>query len=344
MNRNIKIFLIVFISFSIDIFIYAQDQKTKIAVLEVAKKNVEQEKCEVIYRYIIDYINKHSENSIIENSKFNKILIDIQLNNSIKLDYSKVIEIGKALGAEYIIIPSLIKANGIYYILIRLISVNTDELDKTDIKTTIDFNKTEDIVYQSLEYLIGMIKIAPKKLNLFNSNRMQVDYFSCSLKAGTSIALGDFSNVQVQCISSIINIDYNFNFGWCTIGAGLFSGFNLYGAMSAKTQNPYGFDIYSVPIALHLKYEVDFIFNTYIFLDAAAGIIISLITFLEDYPNREDSIELAVYSCPSLGLGYRIFPSIGIVLYANISTYFFRNTVYNFLMLPGWQIDINIEL
>ncbi|MBN2442581.1 MAG: hypothetical protein JXJ04_14600 [Spirochaetales bacterium] len=110
----------------------------RLAVVGIESKEIDDSLSKAIVDFIINAFVNEGTMKVVDRNSIEKILSEQEFQTMDFTDTSKVIKIGKLAGAEYIVFGSLSKVAEVFYLNIKLISVETAEITGSSISTAKD--------------------------------------------------------------------------------------------------------------------------------------------------------------------------------------------------------------
>jgi len=290
------------------VFAAAQDaEKPAIAIMNVESSTLEQSKTEVIYEYIIDKINRSNKYITVERVKLDKAIDELKISLSGLIDNSTAAEIGKFTGAGYILLPAANLQEGDYHLSLRIINVETAEIEKTVVEKTNDFSKIDDLTKKAvanlLDITMGELDAPVKRFNdiLPSGSKMHIGVF-----AGTSIPVADTARLFKPGILSTVKGTYNIVAGTGSFGFGIKTG--LLFESTLKTDDPGSevlveYNLLAFPVFASADYCLPFSIFI-ISAEVSGGLLLNLSVFPGS--TRTPEFGLSAGLSGELGLGMRL--------------------------------------
>jgi len=258
--------------------------------------------------------------TIVERKELDRVLTEMELSLSGMVDEKTAVQIGKLSGAAYILLSSLRMDEGMFYLSMRIVSVETGRVIRTSIKKTDSFDYLESLTEEVIEYLLDF-----DFDSLYGKSFIIIrNFISTGIGLEIPITLGDVTSVWGTGFSLALYCSYNLAFEWGIIGYGAVIGTNI---LPANPEVIYKSDLYACPLAVTVKYETNLNMPVFGYAEAAGGISLLIVNYKEDYGITRDPAGKPFLSL-ALGGGYRITQNINISLSGNINLIFMDNTLY----------------
>ena len=124
-----KYLLIILILTLSSAMLFAQDNRPKIAILDLSSLGgLNPENAMIVRENLTTSFVKTKKYRVVERSMLNKIFQEMKLVNSDEFSQDEAIEIGKLAQAKYVVTGSLSKTSETYFLNIRVIEVETAEI------------------------------------------------------------------------------------------------------------------------------------------------------------------------------------------------------------------------
>ncbi|MDR1553985.1 MAG: CsgG/HfaB family protein [Prevotellaceae bacterium] len=157
-----KIILAVTIFLS-SIVLMAQAQDKKVAVFDPAGDVTSSIK-EIVREEISSVIVNTGGYTVLERALINKVLEENKMQQSGLVDDTQISEIGKRMGANYVLVTSVTSLGTNYYVSVKMIEVLTAKIEKQKTaRTTHGANDLIDVAQKMVKDMLGTITVAETK-------------------------------------------------------------------------------------------------------------------------------------------------------------------------------------
>ncbi len=359
-----RILILSILIFTVVFGISAEGNPT-IAIMDVAATNTSDVKSQVIYEYIVDVINRANRYTIVERAALQEALKELEISYSGMVDDSTAAQIGKLVGAKFMLISNLIVDEGITYLSARIVSVETSQVSETAMLQMEEDEYIASLANRTISQLLGMSSEKSETGAESESGKeaddesVEKDETSGSEGAEEETVLSDSSGISIT-IGAMgilpfekegeeifetgygfkVDLDYKLkkmrtNGLILGIGTGLF--FN-----SSTSDVLYPFDLISFPLMLNLKYRL-VMGRLFITAKFGGGATYNMFTYTKDTPVDVDSTlsSLNAAVIPGLSAGYKLSDKIGLSLFADGSMTFYPNQPY-ITVNAGLAVDISL--
>jgi TolB-like protein len=157
MNKKcliVNLIAIVVIAFTVTGF--AADKKYSVAVLDFESMGTEEYLGKAVSEIMRTALVSNQNYRVVERAQINKALSEQKFQKSGMIDDRSAVEIGKVLGADLIIVGSVVKIGNAYTINSRLIDVKTGEAKLGRNVTGTDLNLLTSMSNELVENLFGI--------------------------------------------------------------------------------------------------------------------------------------------------------------------------------------------
>ena len=156
---------IILIFFSIAVTGFAADKKSSIAVLDFESMGAEDYLGKAVSEIMRTSLVNNPQYIVVERAQIHKAITEQKFQKTGLIDDKSAVEIGKILGADLIIVGSVVKIGNTYTINSRLIDVKTGEVKLGKNVTGTDLNLLTRMSNELVENLFG-IEHQQKKPNI----------------------------------------------------------------------------------------------------------------------------------------------------------------------------------
>jgi hypothetical protein len=135
MNQPLKLFLAFVLLLYGAACLRSEDQpvvKNNLAVAEFSGKNVSQADASIVSDFVRTEIVKTDEYNIVEKANMEKILAEAAFQQTGCTTSDCAVQLGKILNVQKMIVGSLSKLEGAYYISANLVDVETGKIDRSE--------------------------------------------------------------------------------------------------------------------------------------------------------------------------------------------------------------------
>jgi hypothetical protein len=253
--------------------LYCAEEKPVLAVLDVAVKGMDKSASDVVYGYVMDKIKRAGSYSIVERKELDTILKEMELSLSGIVDEKTAVQIGKISGAEYILLSSLSLEQGVYYLSMRVVSVETGKVIKTSVKKTGLFANLENLTGEAVAYLLDLNALYGEGFVISRS------FISTDASLGASFPVGDASSYWGIGLYPVLSCAYNLAYDWGIVGFGVIAGSEY---ISSNPSLAYRFTTFACPLAVFTKYETNFNTPFFGFAQGCVGVSLLLVSYTGD--------------------------------------------------------------
>ena len=158
-----KIILLILVCMLIPVLLSAEDEKPKIAVMDLKGKNLSQDEADAVTDFLrTDLVNTKSF-TVIERDRIKDVLKEQELSISgVTKESGEAAKVGELLNVKFIMVGTLSKLGEKYFLNIRVVDVETG---KVTLAKRGSSKKLEDLteVSKSIAYQLAGKKYKPKK-------------------------------------------------------------------------------------------------------------------------------------------------------------------------------------
>jgi TolB-like protein len=148
-------FIIIFV-ISFTILGFAADKKYSVAVLDFESMGTEEYIGKAVSEIMRTALVSNQKFKVVERAQINKALTEQKFQKSGMIDDKSAVEIGKVLGADLIIVGSVVKIGNAYTINSRMIDVKTGEAKLGRNVTGTDLNLLTSMSHELVETLFAL--------------------------------------------------------------------------------------------------------------------------------------------------------------------------------------------
>ena len=130
-----------------------QDRKLAVISLDTQTARVDEETAAGIIVFVENAFVNVGKVRVVERKNIEEILAEYEFQSSALIDENTAIEIGKLSGADIIVIGSINRVGGIFYLNIKLIDVKTAEIIGSNIARAKDESEFLDMCNQAVYML-----------------------------------------------------------------------------------------------------------------------------------------------------------------------------------------------
>jgi hypothetical protein len=171
-----------------------------------------------------------------------------------------------------------------------------------------------------------------KSDNIFKRN-----FISLATSCGLILPLGTYADQMDMGYVPLVSLGYNFVINPVIVSFGILSGMTAEGT---KSEAPFPYDSYGIPIAFSLGFS--FMTNSpfVLFADVDAGMSVNMRNYREANSYSESALPPSLYLAPSVGAGYYFTPNFDIDLSCKV---FFIPTQdqLEFAIAPDLCLELN---
>jgi len=149
---NIAVIIVVFIA----VTGFANDSKSSVAVLDFESMGTEDYIGKAVAEIMRTALVSNKSYRVVERAQINKAISEQKFQKSGIIDDKSAVEIGKVLGADLIIVGSVVKLGNAYTINSRMIDVKTGEAKLGKNVTGTDLNLLTSMSNELVENLFGI--------------------------------------------------------------------------------------------------------------------------------------------------------------------------------------------
>lgn len=155
-DRYVLIHLIAIMIIAFAVTGFAADKKSSVAVLDFESMGTEDYLGKAVSEIMRTALVSNPNYRIVERAQINKAIAEQKFQKSGLIDDKSAVEIGKVLGADLIIVGSVVKIGNAYTINSRMIEVKTGEAKLGKNVTGTDLNLLTSMSNELVESLFGI--------------------------------------------------------------------------------------------------------------------------------------------------------------------------------------------
>lgn len=155
-DRYVLILLIAIVIIALAVTGFAADKKSSVAVLDFESMGTEDYLGKAVSEIMRTALVSNPNYRIVERAQINKAITEQKFQKSGLIDDKSAVEIGKVLGADLIIVGSVVKIGNAYTINSRLIEVKTGEAKLGKNVTGTDLNLLTSMSNELVGSLFGI--------------------------------------------------------------------------------------------------------------------------------------------------------------------------------------------
>jgi hypothetical protein len=291
--------------------------------------------------------------TVIDVSERERLLQELEFSMSDCTDESCLLEVGRMLSAEGIVVGNLGKVGNRYILSAKLLETETA-------KTL----NTADGFYDDLDALVDDIYILANKLAGVEGEGEAVagqpageqppttgarkprprpeaasgNYFSLTSGAGITIVVGAVSDAMGLGVPGVVTFTYNLDRDWGILGLGLVTGFQY---QATKKDARYLYTMLTVPVGAEVCYRTKSMQPFFLTGLVGGGVTLNDVLYKEEYLFRENTFNLSAFAAPGIGVGYQISPKTSLALTTRMMMIFFQGSLY-LGASPTFGVDIRL--
>lgn len=360
-----RLLILSVLIFSVLFNISAQEGSSPtMAVMDVVATNSSDVKAQVVYEYIVDVVNRANLYTLVERSALQAAIKEMKINSSGMIDDSTAAQIGKLVGAEFILISNLIVDDGITYLSTRIIAVQTGQVSNTAVLQAGDSENIASLTNRTISQLLDQ----PAGNNGYADNTIDTNLdesedtenlkesetektasgdqkdSNLSLTAGITGIIPLLDDSEIFSIGFGLNVDFDFTFlhfgkGSLLLGAG--SGV-FFDAATAENGVLYSYNMLSIPLSINVKFKME-LGALYIGAKIAGGGTLNLFMYTAAPPAGSETtvVSLTPAIFPGIFAGFKLSDTIGLELFGTWSMTFFNTYPYT-AVNTGFAVNINL--
>jgi hypothetical protein len=330
----------------------AQD-KPIITVLDFSTDGVSESEMKSIISLLSSALFQTQAFTVIDVSERERLLQELEFSLSECTDESCLLEVGRMLSAEGIVVGNLGKVGNRYILSTKLLETETA-------KTL----NTADGFYDDLDALVDDIYALANKLAAVESEGPAVagqaagqdtstaaadqprprpesasgNYFTVTSGAGVTIVVGAVSDAMGLGVPGMVSFSYNLDRDWGILGLGVLTGVQY---QATKKDARYLYTMLTVPIGAEVSYRTKAMLPFFLTGAVSGGVTLNGILYKEEYLFRDDVLNISAFAAPGVGLGYQLSPRTSLALTARMMMIFFQGSLY-LGASPTFGIDIRL--
>jgi hypothetical protein len=331
--------------------------KSIITVLDFSTDGVSKSEMRTIITLLSSALFQTKSFTVIDVSERDRLLQELQFSVGECSDESCLLEVGRMLSAEGIVVGNIGKVGNRYVLSTKML--------ETETARTLN---TADGIYSNLDALVDDIvnvakKLAkgleqpgaiaeseaakkgaekaakapkekpakpPKPVKEKPAREPQAaaatgKYWSLSTGAGLNIPLGATSQALGLGIPAVFELDYNLPLGGGTLALGAVTGFQY---QATRKDVRYLYTLLTEPLGASVSYRLNSLLPFSLSFGAMGGVTVNEVFYKEVYAFRENGLNFSAFAAPVIGLGYQISPKLGLELNVPFWLIFFQGALY----------------
>jgi len=314
--------------------------KPIITVLDFSTDGISKSEMRTIITLLSSALFQTKSFTVIDVSERDRLLQELQFSVSECTDESCLLEVGRMLSAEAIVVGNIGKVGNRHILSTKMLETETARtLNTADgIYSNLDA-LVDDIVNVSKKLAKGLeqpgtvavepAKTEPKKKVKAPKIKAPVEvggrYWSLSTGAGVNIPIGATAQALGLGIPALVSLDYNLPLGGGTLGLGALAGFQY---QATRSDVRYLYTMLTEPLGAAVNYRINSMLPFYLRLGAMGGVTVNEVFYKEVYDFRKNGLNFSAFAAPMVGLGYELSPKLGLELTIPYWLIFFQGALY----------------
>lgn len=323
--------------------LFAQPQKPTIAILDVGGTNIDTTQTMLVYEYIIDRINRSDAYTVVERAALEQAMDELEISLSDMVDASTAVQIGKVAGARLVLVSSLTLTEGVYYLSMRIVDVQTSKIMNTAIETADSFREIDTLTSSAVARLLDLDGDAEDVFASPSKKKGDRTGLNFIVGGGVEIALLEYAEnlYSVPGIDGLLYGGYDIEAGPGLLGIGLL--FGIHANHSKETLQPnQQYQFFTIPVNLEVKYVMP-LGPAFAAIHAAGGMGVNIAMY--DDPNFDGQMEPLVGAkpmiLPGLSFGFQVSDTLAIAVYGRYVLSLYDDLIYNGIM-TGIYFDMKL--
>ena len=320
---------------------FSQDESI-ITVLDFSTDGVSANEMKSIISLLSSALFQTGEFTVIDVSERERLLQELEFSMSDCTDESCLLEVGRMLSAEGIVVGNLGKVGNRYILSTKLLETETA-------KTL----STADGFYDDLDILVDDIYLLANKLAGIEGEGASAagasrpgpkpeaasgNYLSLTSGAGVTIVVGGVSDAMGLGIPGLVSFTYNLDRDWGILGLGVVTGVQY---QATKKDARYLYTMLTVPVGAEVSYRTKSMLPFFLVGSVSGGVTLNGILYKEEYLFRDNTLNLSAFAAPGAGLGYQLSPKTSLALTARLMMILFQGSLY-LGASPTFGVDIRL--
>jgi len=323
---------IVVVLLFLAVFVPVFGENPIITVLDFSTDGVSESEMKSIISLLSSALFQTEKFTVIDISERERLLQELEFSMSDCTDESCLLEVGRMLSAEGIVVGNLGKVGKRYILSTKLLETETAKTLNTADGFYDDLDTLVDDVYTLAAKLAGLPagngrpgEGAAAAAKEAEPEQPGGGYLSVSGAAGVTFTVGTVSEAMGLGIPGFLTLAYNLDRDWGGLGVGLITGVQY---QATKNDARYLYNMFTVPLGAELSYRSKFVLPFFLNAELSGGITVNGILYKEEYLYRDNQANLSAFVAPAFGIGYRLSPKTSLSLTARMMVIFFQGSVY----------------
>jgi len=335
--------------------LFAQD-KPMIAVLDFSTDGVSRSEMKTIITLLSSALFQTRKFTVIDVNERERLLKELEFSVGECTDESCLLEVGRMLSAERIVVGNIGKVGTRYILSCKML--------ETESARTLN---TADGIYASLDALVDDLFGLAEQLALPPGVERESDtatdgretapapaveepesaepagsaapaeaaepgvtaaagnHWTLGFEAGADIPVGSAAEALGIGVPALVRFGYALERDWGALRFEALSGFEYQGS---RADVRYGYNLLTVPLGAAILYNTRWASPWYLTVGAAGGVTFNFVVYKEAYPFRDNLLNISAFAAPSAGVGYRISPRVSLELQAYLWMVFYTDLLY----------------
>jgi hypothetical protein len=340
--------------------------KAIITVLDFSRDAVSLSEMRSIITLLSSALFQTEKFTVIDVNERERLLQELEFSAGECTDESCLLEIGRMLSAEAIVVGNIGKVGDRYILSAKML--------ETETARTLN---TADGVYPSLNKLVDDVVPLARKLSARTVHRAGTEVaaaeagkkpakakaeprakpakeakarkpakaaagpgkgLSLGVAAGATIPVGSMSQALGVGVPALVSLGYNLELNWGLLGLGGVTGIQY---QATRTDARFLYTMLTVPLAAEVSWRSKFLLPYYLRAEVLGGIALNGVLYKETYPYRSNQLDLSPLVAPVLGFGYQFSPKLGLELDVTGLMILFDGSFY-FGVSPTVRVEIKL--
>ena len=336
-----KRIIIVLLLLSVLVPAFSQD-KPIITVLDFSTDGVSENEMRSIISLLSSALFQTQQFTVIDVSERERLLQELEFSMSDCTDESCLLEVGRMLSAEGIVVGNLGKVGNRYILSTKLLETETAKTLNTADGFYDDLDILVDDIYLLANKLAGIegegASVAGAGRPRPKPDTVSANFFSLTSGAGVTLVVGAVSDAMGLGIPGIVSFTYNLDRDWGILGIGLLTGIQY---QATKKDARYLYTMLTVPVGAEVCYRTKSMLPFFLSGSVSGGVTLNGILYKEEYLFRGNMLNLSAFAAPGVGLGYQLSSKTSLALTARLMMILFQGSLY-LGASPTFGVDIRL--
>jgi hypothetical protein len=320
---------------------FTQD-KPIITVLDFSTDGVSENEMRSIISLLSSALFQTGEFTVIDVSERERLLRELEFSMSDCTDESCLLEVGRMLSAEGIVVGNLGRVGNRYILSAKLLETETAKTLNTADGFYDDLDTLVDDIYILADKLAGIegegASVAGKGRPRPKPGAASGNFLSLTSGAGVTLVVGAASEAMGLGVPGVVSVTYNLDRDWGILGIGLLTGVQY---QATKKDARYLYTMLTVPVGAEVSYRTKSMLPFFLSGSVSGGVTLNGILYKEEYLFRDNMLNLSAFAAPGVGLGYQLSPKTSLALMARLMMILFQGSLY-LGASPTFGVDIRL--